>query len=194
MKKILTMICVAMVGMGLFGSVALADGTNPNAYVEQQAQNLKDKAAQMFDIDASSTDAVTQDLLQKGTEAVGSVLGTGQTANGSTSSDGTISNTGDCTGAVCIVQTDGNKLEADSGVELLQKYASIAYQYIVKVCGLIGVLIMVVSGVQMMTAGADSGAYEEAKGRMMRTLGGIALLFCMAAILYTVNPVFFSAG
>ncbi|MDD5377286.1 MAG: hypothetical protein PHH16_04175 [Candidatus Gracilibacteria bacterium] len=61
-------------------------------------------------------------------------------------------------------------------------------KYATFITALIGVLMLVVSGVQYSIAGADKGAADAAKKRIEKVLAGIVLLFLIGFILNSVAP------
>lgn len=61
-------------------------------------------------------------------------------------------------------------------------------KYATFITALIGVLMLVVSGVQYSISGADKSAAEEAKKRIQKVLAGIILLFLIGFILNSVAP------
>lgn len=75
-----------------------------------------------------------------------------------------------------------------SGAEVLKNYIRVIYLWGASLGSLIAVLIIVASGIQI-SAGNDVDA---AKNRIMQSLGGLAILFLSALILYTINPTFFT--
>lgn len=77
------------------------------------------------------------------------------------------------------------------GTSLLQGYIGTLYTWAASVVGLISVLVIIISGIQISFAGDDSGVIESAKGRIVKSLSGLALLFLSGLILYTINPNFF---
>ncbi len=81
-------------------------------------------------------------------------------------------------------------IQATGGVDLLNQYVRMIYLWSVSVIGIISVLIIVVSGIEMMITGS-SGSIDEAKGRIVKSLLGLVILFLSGLILYTINPTFF---
>lgn len=81
-------------------------------------------------------------------------------------------------------------IQATGGVDLLNKYVRMIYLWSAGTIGIISVLIMVVSGIEIMITGS-SGSIDEAKGRIMKSLAGLIILFLSGLILYTINPTFF---
>lgn len=61
-------------------------------------------------------------------------------------------------------------------------------KYTTFIVALVGVLMLVVSGVQYSIAGADDGAAKDAKARIQKILAGIVLLFLIGFILNSVAP------
>lgn len=61
-------------------------------------------------------------------------------------------------------------------------------KYVTFITALVGVLMLVVSGVQYSIAGADKSAAEAAKKRIEKVLAGITLLFLIGFVLNSVAP------
>jgi len=61
-------------------------------------------------------------------------------------------------------------------------------KYATFITALIGVLMLVVSGIQYSIAGADKDAAGHAKARITKVLSGIVLLFLIGLILNSVAP------
>ena len=83
---------------------------------------------------------------------------------------------------------------SSTGTDLLFVYISTIYKWAASVIGIIAVLVIVISGIQISAAAGEQQAVTNAKNRIIQTLGGLALLFLSAIILYTINPNFFTAG
>lgn len=83
---------------------------------------------------------------------------------------------------------------SSTGTDLLFVYISTIYKWAASVIGIIAVLVIVISGIQISAAAGDQQGVTNAKNRIVQTLGGLALLFLSAIILYTINPNFFTAG
>lgn len=83
---------------------------------------------------------------------------------------------------------------SSTGTGLLFTYISTIYKWAASVIGIVAVLVIVISGIQISAAAGDQQAVTNAKNRIVQTLGGLALLFLSAIILYTINPTFFTAG
>lgn len=81
----------------------------------------------------------------------------------------------------------------DNGVDLLKNYVGLMYRWAAGFVGVIAVVVIMISGIQISTAGDDSGRMEEAKNRIIQSLVAIALLFLSGIILYAVNPTFFTS-
>lgn len=81
-------------------------------------------------------------------------------------------------------------IQADGGLDLLNQYVRMIYLWSAGVIGIIAVLIIVVSGIEMMITGS-SGSIDEAKSRIVKSLLGLVILFLSGLILYTINPTFF---
>lgn len=79
-----------------------------------------------------------------------------------------------------------------SGTGFIKQYVSFIYRLAVGIVGVIAVLVIVVSGIQISVAGDDSAKISEAKERIIRSLFGLAVLFLAGLILRSVNPNFFT--
>jgi hypothetical protein len=86
----------------------------------------------------------------------------------------------------------GSILAAESGTELLSQFIGGLYTWATGIVGLIAVLVMVISGIQISLAGGDSAKVDSAKTRIMESLAGLAILFLAGLILFTINPNFFT--
>ncbi|MDA1061234.1 MAG: pilin [bacterium] len=82
-------------------------------------------------------------------------------------------------------------LLSKGGTHLLYGYIGMIYQWGASMVGIIAVLIIVLSGIQISAAGGDQEAVTSAKKRILQSLAGIAVLFLSGLILYTINPTFF---
>lgn len=78
------------------------------------------------------------------------------------------------------------------GIGFLNTYISLIYKWAAGIIGIIAVLIMVISGLQIITAQGEPSAVEEAKKRIFQSIGGVLLLFFASALLYMINPTFFN--
>ena len=85
-------------------------------------------------------------------------------------------------------------LLSTSGTDMLFTYIGAIYTWAASITGIIAVLIVVISGIQISAAAGDQQAVTNAKNRIFQALGGLALLFLSGIILYTINPTFFTAG
>ena len=77
------------------------------------------------------------------------------------------------------------------GTTMLYHYIGMIYRWGVSMVGIIAVLIIVISGIQISMAGGEAEAVTNAKRRIMQSLSGIAVLILSSLILYTINPDFF---
>lgn len=78
-------------------------------------------------------------------------------------------------------------------IGLIQVYVGLIYRWAAGIVGVIAVLIIIVSGIQISTANGEPSVVEEARKRILQSLGGIAILFLASALLYVINPTFFKA-
>ncbi len=81
-----------------------------------------------------------------------------------------------------------------TGTDLLFLYIGTIYRWAASIVGIIAVLVMVISGIQISAAAGEQQAVTNAKNRIMQSIGGLALLFLSGIILYTINPTFFTAS
>lgn len=79
-----------------------------------------------------------------------------------------------------------------SGTEIFGKYIKRLYNWAAGIVGIVAVLTIVYSGIQISMAGADTAKLDSAKNRIMQSIIGLALLFLASLILYTINPTFFT--
>lgn len=84
------------------------------------------------------------------------------------------------------------RITGKTGVEIFSKYIGSLYKWAASIVGIIAVLIIVYSGIQISMAGADTAKLDSAKHRIMQSIIGLAILFLSGLILYTINPSFFT--
>lgn len=85
-------------------------------------------------------------------------------------------------------------LSAANGVDLINQYISMIYMWMASIVGIIAVLMLVFSGIQIIFAGASTELISDAKNRVFQSLLSLVLLFATALILRTINPNFFGFG
>lgn len=78
------------------------------------------------------------------------------------------------------------------GLDLLNNYATLVYQWIASIVGSICILVIIVSGIQISIGGLSQEEVSAAKDRISRSLIGMVVLFLSAFILYSINPIFFT--
>lgn len=78
------------------------------------------------------------------------------------------------------------------GTGMIEGYIGMMYKWGVGIVGIIAVLVITISGIQISVAGGESGTIDEAKKRITKSLVGIAVLLLSSLILYTINPNFFT--
>ncbi len=83
-------------------------------------------------------------------------------------------------------------LRSDSGTDLLFLYIGTIYRWAASVIGIIAVLVIVISGIQISAAAGEQQAITNAKTRIFQSIGGLVLLFLSGIVLYTINPTFFT--
>ncbi|NJP03805.1 hypothetical protein HC823_00820 [Candidatus Gracilibacteria bacterium] len=79
-----------------------------------------------------------------------------------------------------------------SGVDLVANYVGMVYKFGGGLIGLIAVLVIVISGVQIIAGGANPEGVSAAKTRILQALLSLVLLFSSAMLLKAINPNFFS--
>jgi hypothetical protein len=82
-------------------------------------------------------------------------------------------------------------VSGDDGNEILENYAALLYKWLAGFIGIVAVLMLVVGGIQISTAGANQEGLQGGKDRIIAALLGLVLLFLASLILYTINPTFF---
>ncbi|KKP38694.1 hypothetical protein A2483_04250 [Candidatus Peregrinibacteria bacterium RIFOXYC2_FULL_33_13] len=82
-------------------------------------------------------------------------------------------------------------LSADSAGGFMKKIISKIYVLGVELGSIVAVLIIIISGIQYITAAGDSGKVTSAKERIMQALIALVVLLLSGIILYTINPTFF---
>jgi len=83
-------------------------------------------------------------------------------------------------------------IRGETGVELLSNYIWVLYKYTASMIGIICVLVVVISGIQISVGGVSSEAVTQGKSRILQAIASLVLLFLSAALLQAVNPGFFS--
>jgi len=81
-------------------------------------------------------------------------------------------------------------LVSTNGINLLKFYVLQVYVWAAGIIGIIAVLVIVVSGIQIAASGGEE-QLTSARTRIMQSLAGLAILFLSGLILYTINPTFF---
>lgn len=77
------------------------------------------------------------------------------------------------------------------GATTIQAYIGTVYRWGASVAGLIAVVVIILNGIRISLAGGDTQAIENAKNRILQSIGGLVILFLSGLILYTINPNFF---
>ena len=83
-------------------------------------------------------------------------------------------------------------VHGEDGGEILENYAGLLYKWLAGFIGIVAVLVLIVGGIQIITAGANQEGLQSGKDRIIAALVGLALLFLSSLILYTINPTFFT--
>lgn len=84
------------------------------------------------------------------------------------------------------------RITGETGTDVFSQYVGALYKWAAGIVGIVTVLIMVFSGIQISMAGGDSGKIDSAKNRIMQSIIGLVILFLAGLILYTINPGFFT--
>jgi len=83
-------------------------------------------------------------------------------------------------------------ISGEDGDEILKNYAELIYKWLAGFIGISAVLLIVIGGIQISTAGANQEGLQSGKDRIFAALIGLALLFLSGLILHTINPIFFN--
>lgn len=83
-------------------------------------------------------------------------------------------------------------IRGTSGTGILKTYIAVIYRWAAGIVGIIAVLIIVISGIQISMDQGSGESVGAAKTRIMQSLSGLVILFLSALILYTINPTFFT--
>jgi hypothetical protein len=78
-----------------------------------------------------------------------------------------------------------------SGTAILKTYVAILYRWAAGLVGIVAVLVIVISGIQISTDQGSGEGVGAAKTRIIQALSGLVILFLSGLILYTINPTFF---
>ncbi len=79
----------------------------------------------------------------------------------------------------------------NNGEEILMRYTGMLYKWFAGFIGIIAVLMIVIGGIQISTAGSNQEGLQGGKDRIVAALVSLALFFLASLILYTINPTFF---
>lgn len=79
-----------------------------------------------------------------------------------------------------------------TGLGAIEAYVAVIYRYAGWTIGILGVLIIIFSGIQFSLGGASPDKVNEAKKRIFQVIGGIVVFFLIGVILRTINPNFFT--
>ncbi|MDP2624923.1 MAG: pilin [Candidatus Peregrinibacteria bacterium] len=83
-------------------------------------------------------------------------------------------------------------IRGSSGTDILKTYIALIYRWAAGLVGIVAVLVIVVSGIQISIDQGSGENVTSAKNRIMQSLAGLVILFLSALILYTINPTFFT--
>lgn len=79
---------------------------------------------------------------------------------------------------------------ANTGLGLIKAYLALIYRFGAVMVGIVAVLMIIIQGLKISVGGAD--AIEDGKKKILASLTGLAILFLAGAILYIINPNFFT--
>ena len=79
-----------------------------------------------------------------------------------------------------------------SGFGVFFAYFGLIYPWVVGLGAAVAILMGLVGGVQIMTAGSNDGQRSAGINRFMMSLGGLLLLLFSSTILHLLNPSFFN--
>lgn len=79
------------------------------------------------------------------------------------------------------------------GTRLLYSYIGLIYKWATRILGVVTVLIIIISGIQISASAGNSDAISSAKTRIVQSISGLALLFLAGLLLNAINPNFFVA-
>jgi len=78
------------------------------------------------------------------------------------------------------------------GSSYIEGYVGLIYRWAAELVGLIATAVIIISSIQISFSGGEAEEINKAKGRILKSLAGIAVLFLSGLILYTANPTFFT--
>ncbi len=88
---------------------------------------------------------------------------------------------------------DGKEvIRGDNGIKLVTEYIKVMYIVAAGIIGIVCVLIVVISGIQISFGGLSPEAVNQAKDRILQAVFSMILLFSSALILKVVNSNFFT--
>lgn len=79
---------------------------------------------------------------------------------------------------------------ANTGLGLIKAYLALIYRFGAVMVGIVAVLMIIIQGLKISVGGAE--AIEDGKKKILASLTGLAILFLAGAILYIINPNFFT--
>jgi hypothetical protein len=80
----------------------------------------------------------------------------------------------------------------EGGIDLFKKYVGFIYRLAASLIGIVAVLVIMISGIQISMAQGDADQVSGARDRITQSLIAIGFLFVSGIILYAVNPTFFT--
>ena len=85
-------------------------------------------------------------------------------------------------------------LSGGNGFQLITQYIAAIYTYLAGLVGVVAVLYIVFSGVQITLGGINQSMVDQAKGRILQSILSLVLLFGSALVLKYTNAQFFGGG
>jgi len=82
--------------------------------------------------------------------------------------------------------------EKEGAFTLLYGYLALTYNYLTGLIIGFVILVVIIGGVMMTTAGGESEKFHGGRDLILKALGGMVLWFLASLILYTINPTFFA--
>lgn len=79
-------------------------------------------------------------------------------------------------------------------IGIVGQYIRMIYKYMLAFGSIAGMIMIMFSGIKLLTAGGESGPQSEAKETIRETIQALAVLYLAGLILYAINPNFFTLG
>lgn len=79
-------------------------------------------------------------------------------------------------------------------IGILGQYIRMIYKYMLAFGSIAGMVMIMFSGIKLLTSAGESGPQGEAKEAIVDTIQALAVLYLAGLILYVINPNFFTLG